>query len=250
MTAARYVALLCAVFVGVPATTAALNLLVDPYAIGPVRDIPGWNDRKPAEWSHARLRKPLDLAQQSFNAIALGTSQVERGIDPNNPALHQRGIALYNAGLSEERPFEQAILLRAAAATNRVRTALVSLDFLRYADVGGRPEFLPSDWTLWRGRVAALKSFVAGGAILDSARTVLASWRGEPTLQHLPNGLLNVEPLFDEIGQPDYRAAFDAVDGDYLNTIYVSLLKRRGELEGGGFDHAALRDLLATARRR
>jgi hypothetical protein len=245
----RYLVILGATFAGVLGGAAALNLLIDPYGVAGTREIAGFNDRKPAEWENARLRKPLDLSRRRYDAIALGTSQVERGIDPDNPALLERGITMYNAGLSEERPFEQAILLRVASAATRVTMALVSLDFLRYADAGGRPQFLPTDWTRWSGLVGGGATLVSARAVADSARTVFASWRRQPTLQHLPNGLLNVEPLLDQAGAPDCRAAFDAVDSAYLNVSYGPMLARENELRRTGFDHTALKDLLQTARR-
>jgi hypothetical protein len=247
--AARYIGLCTATLFGALACTAAFNLAIDPYGLSRLVEIPRVNDRKPAEWEQGRLRKPLDLWRRTYDGIALGTSQVERGIDPDNPALRERGITLYNAGLSEARPYEQAILLRLAASTGHLKFALVSLDFLRYADGGGRAEFLPADWTPQHGLAESLKTLLSAGTVLDGLRTMAASWRKQPTLQYWPNGLSNVEALLREIGQPDYRATFDSTDGYYLNVAYAAMLARREELQRSGFRHAAVKDMIETARR-
>lgn len=227
----------------------AINLLVDPYEVSQLLQLDRFNDRKPAQSAHARLHKPFDLWRKGYDGIVLGTSQVEQGFDTKHPILVERGIKLYNAGISEERPFEQALLLRHAAETAGIKFAIVSLDFLRYADGGGRPTFMRADWTRWHAVENYLTSLISGEALIDSYSTIVASWKRTPTLQHLPDGTLNVEPFFAEVGQPDYQSLFDSVDAAYLNGVYEPMLKRRAELNRGGFDHSALRDMLATARR-
>src|SRR5262249_49865887 len=90
---------------------------------------------------------------------------------------------------------------------------------------------------------------VSATAVGDSIGTIGASWGGTPTLQHLPDGLLNIEQYFSAVGQPDYRSQFNGVDAAYLNGAYKPMLDRRAELERVGFDHAALADMLRTAAR-
>src|SRR5262249_36689737 len=187
------------------------------------------------------------LWRGSYDGVALGASQVAHGIDPEHPGLSARGLTLYNAGISEERPFEQAMLLRHAAETTHVRFAIVALDFLRYVGGGGKPEFMPAHWTRSRAVIDYLKSVFSGAAVRDSFATIAASWNGRPTPQHLRDGLLNIEQYFVAVGQPDYRSQFNGVDAAYLNGAYKPMLDRRAELERDGFDHSALVDMLRTA---
>jgi len=249
MSAASYIRIWLACVIAILGAVAAFNLLIDPYDVSRLLELPQLNAMKPAELGRARLRKTFDLWRRSYDGVALGTSQVEHGIDPEHPGLSARGLSLYNAGISEERPFEQALLLRHAAETTRVHFALVALDFLRYAGGGGKPEFMAADWTRSRAVIDYLKSLVSVTAVRDSIATIGASWDGTPTLQHLPDGLLNIEQYFSVVGQPDYRSQFNAVDAAYLNGAYKPMLDRRVELERVGFDHSALADMLRTAAR-
>jgi hypothetical protein len=248
--AEHYIWVFVAVLVVILVAAATINVLVDPYAISQLLNVSGFNDKKPGEWEHARLRKPFDLWRGQYDAIVLGTSQVERGIDPGNPALRANVIRLYNAGLSEERPFEQAILLRLATQVSDLKFAIISLDFLRYIGAGGQPEFLSTGWTRWEGLADYLKTLLSIATLQDSLKTVAASVRHLPTLQHRANGLLNVEDLFVDVGQPDYRKVFDGIDGNYLNGAYTKMLKVRDQFERNGFDHTALKGLLRDPKSR
>jgi hypothetical protein len=249
MSAASYIRIWLASVVAILGAAAALNLVIDPYGVSQLLELPRLNAMKPAELGRARLRKPFDLWRRSYDGVALGASQVEHGIDPKHPGLSARGLTLYNAGISEERPFEEALLLRYAAETTRVGFAIVALDFLRYVGGGGKPEFIPTDWTRSRAVIDYLKSLISATAVRDSIATIGASWDGTPTLQHLPDGLLNIEQYFSAAGQPDYRSQFNGVDAAYLNGAYKPMLDRRAALERVGFDHSALADMLRTAAR-
>ena len=172
MSAASYIRIWLASAIAILGTVAAFNLVIDPYDVSRLLELPRLNAMKPAELGRARLRKPFDLWRRSYDGIALGASQVEQGIDPEHPGLSARGLTLYNVGISEERPFEQALLLHHAAETTRVRFAIVALDFLRYVGGGGKPEFMPSDWTRSRAVIDYLKSLVSASAVRDSIATI------------------------------------------------------------------------------
>jgi len=249
MSAASYIRIWLSSVIAIVGTVAAFNMVIDPYDVSGLLELPRLNAMKPAELGRARLRKTFDLWRKSYDGVVLGTSQVEHGIDPQHPGLSAHGLTLYNAGISEERPFEQALLLRHAAETTHVRFAIVALDFLRYVGGGGKPEFMPANWTRSRAVIDYLKSLVSATAVRDSIATIGASWNGTPTLQHLPDGLLNIEQYFSVVGQPDYRSQFNSVDAAYLNGAYKAMLDRRVELERVGFNHSALADMVRTAAR-
>jgi hypothetical protein len=247
--AGRYIRVFTATLLGILATMGALNLVVDPYDISRLLTSPHVNALKPRESENARLRKPFDLWRRNYDGVVLGTSQVEQGFDTSNPALAANNLTLYNAGLSEERPFEQALLLRHAAETSGITFAIISLDFLRYVGGGGQPEFLPRDWTRRHAVINYLKTLVSATTVKDSILTIAANRSGKPILQHLPDGQLNIESVFERIGQPDYRSQFNAIDAIYLNNAHRPILDVRTTLEQNGFDHSDVREMLATARK-
>ena len=156
MSAASYIRIWLASVSVILGTVAAFNLVIDPYDVSRLLEMPRLNAMKPAEFGRARLRKPFDLY---------------------------------------------------------------------------------------------FKSLVSATTVRDSIATISASWDGTPTLQHLPDGLLNIEQYFSAVGQPDYRSQFNGVDAAYLNSAYKPMLDRRAELERVGFDHSALTDMLRTAAR-
>ena len=246
--AASFIRLFVTTLAAVLGIVALFNFVVDPYDISRILSVSRLNGQKPAELQRARLRKPLDLWRQHYDGIALGTSQVEMGMDTDNPSLSMRGINLYNAGISEERPFEQALLLGHAAETSGIKFALVSLDFLRYVGGGGRPEFLARDWTRWHGAADYIKSLISASSLHDSLMTIAASWTNMPTMKYLPRGWFNMEEYFAVKGPLDSRTEFDQVDAAYLNGVYQPILERQIELARSGFDHTAVRDMMATAR--
>lgn len=229
---------------------AAANLLVDPYDVTRLVRVSGFNRLKPAEWENARRHKPFDLLRGHYDTAVIGTSQVERGVDPDAPALHAHGIALYNLGLSELRLDEAASLLDFAADCGIVR-ALITLDFVRYNRPSENPEAsLPHDWNKTRLFLDHLRTLVSSRSLLDALRTVEVNWRGQPSLEHLPGGMLNLPQYLDVVGWPDYRRSFDQVDAVYVNDTYRPLRDRLVAGEHASFDHAALRRILAIARQR
>jgi hypothetical protein len=249
MSPGRYIVALLATCLAILTAAVAANVLVDPYGVSHVLDWQRINGERPAQSAHARMHKPLKLWRTRYDGIVLGTSQVEQGFDTRHPALIARGLSLYNGGVSEGRVFEQALLLRHASEVAKIKFAIVALDFLRYAEGGGRPAFMPRDWTRWRAVADYLVSLVSIDGLRDSYSTVVASWRRVPTFQYFPDGTLNVERHFAAVGWPDYAALFDTVDAAYLNGAYDPILTRRSAFEQRGFDHSSLKDMLATARR-
>lgn len=235
------------------AAVAATNIVVDPYDITPIVTIPGVNDSKPRQLDRANLTKTRAIVRDRWDAVALGPSQIERSIDPDNPALEDHGIHLYNAGLSGEAPAEEAILLRRAAAPGTLKFAIVGLSFYLYMprtkDPGKPgPSRLEPAGTYEAELEEDAALAVSPSQFAASIETIVNSFKRRRSLQHLKNGLLNVEPDFLP---PDHRAAFDQADDAYLNLseTYRAILRAEPAPGRARFDHAALRDMLATARR-
>ncbi len=232
-------------------TAVAFNAVVDPYGVTKLISLERINAAKPKEWENARIAKPFEVARRHYDAIVLGTSQVERGIDPDYPALSAGGIALYNMGLSELRLYETRLLLDYSIKASGIDAAVVSLDFGRY----NRPPedattALPEDWDKSRLILDYLRTLISLRSLSDSFTTLRTNRAGSASLEHLPNGVLNVDRFFAQAGYPDVRGSFDSVDAVYINSAYDRMLAARPELLRGGFDHKALQRILALARER
>ena len=247
-SATRYLKTYGAVAVGLLGLVVAFNVVVDPYGVLPAMSVAGLNAHKPREVRFARLRKPFDVWRGHFDALVLGTSQVEQSFDPEYLAPH--GVRLYNLGLSELRLYEMAMLLDHAARTGDVKLAMISVDFVRYDTPPWGPSFLPRDWN--RARLVAQygKSLTAFRTLLDSEHTIEANRSGQPVFEHLPGGRLNVEEMFDRAAVAGIPGAFDAIDAVYLNDTYRPYVKEHERLTERGFDHTDLRRLIRVARDR
>ncbi len=244
----KYFALIAALLL---AAAVAFNALVDPYGVTKFVSLGKFNAAKPKEWENARIAKPFEVARRHYDAIVLGTSQVERGIDPGYPALSARGIALYNMGLSELRLYETRLLLDYSFKTSGIGAAVISLDFGRYNRPPEDPTTaLPEDWDKGRLFRDYLRTLISQRSVADSFITLRTNRAGSATLEHLPNGVLNVDQFFAKAGYPDVRGTFDSVDAVYINSAYDRMLAARPALLQSGFDHTALRRILALARER
>jgi len=249
-----FLRLLAVVFVGLLSLSAAINLVMDPYDIARVVSIPGVNADKGREWELARLTKSFRVRLNRYNGLALGTSQIERSFDPDHAPLRSLGLAFYNAGFSEQRLYESALLLRLADwGEGKPRVAVVSLDFSRYQGYGGNGvAFLPRDWnTAWM--VARyLRTLVAFRTLRSSWATAVDNFTGTPGLHHLDNGLLNAELLMDRLGHGDVRSTFDGIDRAYAlgPETFRRVREHRDDLLKNGFDHDDLRRLMEIARER
>jgi hypothetical protein len=76
-----------------------LNLIVDPFWYYRIIEIPGFNQVKSKFQFYEREYKPLILDKENPQAIILGSSYSEIGLDPMHPALTKNGFKTYNFGM-------------------------------------------------------------------------------------------------------------------------------------------------------
>lgn len=110
---------------------AGLQYLVDPYGYFGLPTLAGVNAQKPFMYDYARLAKPRTIVRRHPQALILGGSTIEGGLDPAHPALSAWPTA-YNAALPSGRFYESYRLLQHALAQGRVELAIVSLDFINW----------------------------------------------------------------------------------------------------------------------
>ncbi len=76
---------------------AAFNLVVDPYRLLQLVDMPGFNTVKPAAARYGAVAKAYQLPRIQARTLVLGNSRAEVGLDPSLPAWPSPPV--YNAAL-------------------------------------------------------------------------------------------------------------------------------------------------------
>jgi len=76
-----------------------LNAAVDPYAITGAPRIAGLNEHKNLINDYIRLMKKYHPSQGRHNALIVGNSRVEMGLDPAHHCFREAGVNVYNLGV-------------------------------------------------------------------------------------------------------------------------------------------------------
>jgi hypothetical protein len=76
-----------------------LNAVVDPYAVAGSPRISGLNEYKVDINKHVRLMKKYNPLREQHNALIVGNSRVEMGINPANQCFQNDGMKVYNLGV-------------------------------------------------------------------------------------------------------------------------------------------------------
>ncbi len=104
--------------------TIAVNVAVDPYGAFRVVTLPGWNTLKYTERS--RVGKSHAFADSDADAVILGNSRPERGLDPRHPAWGVRRA--FNLALSGSRITEVRDIFAFASRNRPLRQVLLVAD--------------------------------------------------------------------------------------------------------------------------
>lgn len=90
----------CLIYVVVfAAVVVALNYAVDPYGMTGAKRVPGFNQYKVDINSYVRLYKKYQSTSKDINALIVGNSRVEMGLDPEHACLIESGWRTYNLGI-------------------------------------------------------------------------------------------------------------------------------------------------------
>jgi hypothetical protein len=127
----------CLALVGV------FNLAVDPYDVIGSPRVAGFNAFKSYARTHTRLSKTYQVARLHPGAVMLGTSRVDIGLDPENPAWPDAVRPVYNFGVPGADLYQMVRNLEDAGAAGTLRLAVIGLDFEAFlitsADPGPQP---------------------------------------------------------------------------------------------------------------
>jgi hypothetical protein len=163
--------------------TLGVCALVDPFGLYrwlPPRE--GFNAAKPRQQSHERMVRAADLTRLAPDAIILGTSRAQVGLDPDASAWSGIAESPANAAFSDGTPYEALRYLQHAHRNAKIKVAVFGADYLSF--VGGvrhSPDYTedrlatskthePQPFHRWADAPSALLSL---DALRISRRTVL-----------------------------------------------------------------------------
>ncbi|HYD17461.1 MAG TPA: hypothetical protein VEF76_03155 [Patescibacteria group bacterium] len=123
----RYLQFVLGIMIAVVGTLAAANYLIDPYGI--YRD---WKPGEiyPASDTYARIHKTERIKRVKPDAIILGSSRTDIGINPR--AEFYPGLNVYNAALSGTTIRELRLMLEFAQKVHPLKKAVLALDFIGF----------------------------------------------------------------------------------------------------------------------
>ena len=230
----------------------AVNLVVDPYGLFRIVDVPGVNRIKSQAGERAALFKRTGVERMRPASLVLGNSRAEIGFDPESPAWPESARPVFNLALPGAGIAAVADELAEALRSTSPRLVVVGLDFLDFrVDPSSDESFTaqPANADSTRGlrdRAAALLTL---NALADSLATIKA--QHEPYAASLTDAGFN--PKRDYIGvsrREGYFAMFRQRDQENARA-YVSGPKsvfQTGKRPAPAFD--AVDNIIALARAR
>lgn len=154
------------------ACVAAFNYVIDPYAYFQSPRVAGFNALKPRPDDQIAVVKYEAALRVGADAIILGNSRVDVGLDPEYPAWAP--LRAYNIGVPGAGICTAWWNLMSIAAHQRIKRAILGIEFLDFltdsppADCGATPDYFLRPRLADRGRAL----FTLGGLSM-SARAVL-----------------------------------------------------------------------------
>ena len=258
--AGRYLGWCASFFALLLLLVAGLSAIADPFDVHHFIVRPGFNSNKPGQHGHDRMVKAYAVVRQRPEVVLLGTSQVQFGLSPDDPALSAWAGRAYNLGLVNSTPLLAWRYFSHAQNFKKIQLAVIGLD-LQMFDV--RPRDTLQDFSEARMSTRALDGMAKWGGLWPTVPTLsdwpltLASWEALRlslhTLRHqssivsdlLSNGQRNPARLESFLAEHDSMAAtFTAVARGIAKEL-VALKLDTSLAEGAPL--AALKLLLESA---
>ena len=215
----------------------AFSAYVDAFGVYrwlPVRD--GFNANKPRQQSHERMVRAADLTRLSPDAIILGTSRAQVGLDPEAAAWSGIAEGPANSAFSDGTPYEALRYLEHAHRHSKIKVAVFAADYLSFVgDVRNSPDYsddrlatskthAPQPFYRWADAPSALLSF---DAVRISRRTVLEQDQPSYFTDRGRRNTFTMEQRIVDQGGPrgvfrwserDYADSYVCADPDRLST--------------------------------
>ncbi len=208
------------------AGTLVFCALVDPFGVYrwlPARE--GFNLNKPRQQSHERMVRAADLTRLSPDAVILGTSRAQVGLDGEAAAWAGIAERPANAAFSDGTPYEALRYLEHAHRHSKVKLAVFGADYLSFVGATRHsPDYTddrlatskvsePQPFYRWADAPSALLSL---DALRISRRTVLE--QDQPSY-FTDRGRRNTDTMEKRIvDQEGTRGAFLWSERDYADS--------------------------------
>jgi tetratricopeptide (TPR) repeat protein len=261
---AGFVAAFAAIFAAMAVGILVFNVIVDPYWAYGAPEIEGFNAVKPQVTNELRLAKANIVCRVKPDAVILGSSRAELGLDPEHPALSaafQRPYNLSMAGMGIE---EMLRMLQHAwyASDGKLRLAILALDDLMFAANREKIVFGGEIFGYDERRLIASPERNCRSTFLNDIEVLLLAKglrSSIATLQHqdaselyLGNGMRNRERNMLATGMPrvGHAPAFTNNEFYYINKIWTAGAEQRFCFEAPeyGSTFQRLREMLRFAR--
>ena len=230
----------------------AVNLVVDPYGLFRIVDVPGLNRIKSQAGERAALFKRAGVERMRPAGLVLGNSRAEIGFDPESPAWPESARPVFNLALPGAGIAAVADELAEALRSTSPRLVVVGLDFLDFrVDPSSDESFTaqPANADSTRGLRDRATALLTLNALADSLATIRA--QHQPYATSLTDTGFN--PKRDYIGvsrREGYYAMFRQRDQENARA-YVRGPKsvfQAGKRPAPAFD--AVDNIIALARAR
>jgi hypothetical protein len=193
--------------------------LIDPYDIFSSPQIAGIIVIKPEIQTHVRLTKAYVEKKSRPQAIVLGTSRAEVGIDPSHPGWSYQPV--YNLALSGSNIYEIFRYLQHAENIQPLKQIVLLLDFTSFAtDSQNQPDFDEDRLSVnAHGKPNSsinIKDFESGLFSLDAIQSSINTLK-QPlvTGYYLPNGFRQYTSLYAKNGYYDLFRSAEQSSADY-----------------------------------
>jgi hypothetical protein len=172
MTPARFLRTWLAAVLLILAGTAGFNVVIDPYGL---HGVAAPAERRPRAQTQVRMVKAWRIAEVRPNAVILGNSRVDIGLDPAHPAWPAAARPVYNLGQPGAGLFMVRRYLEHAVALHRPRLVVIGLDFQDFLDaVPPPPAPLAFERRLAVGRDGRLNAAAPRQRIADTVAATLS----------------------------------------------------------------------------
>ncbi|MGR9072722.1 MAG: hypothetical protein ACU833_06630 [Gammaproteobacteria bacterium] len=108
-----------------------MNYIVDPYAIYDTPRLVGFNANKPLLYKHLRLAKAHAVVYKQPDALIIGSSRTEHGLDPEHPAIQARYNS-YNLALTGATIYENLRYLQHANTSHPLKMVVLAVDLFQF----------------------------------------------------------------------------------------------------------------------
>jgi hypothetical protein len=187
----KWLKLIFVVFFSFLFLIAGFNYVVDPFDIYKSAKINGFTTKKPEFFSHLRMTKAHEVYRIKPQAVALGTSTTETGIDPEHPGWSKNAFPRYNLGLSAANVYEIMSYLKYAQSISPLKQVVIGFDFFSFnIHVNNGADFveerLQSNCNMF-----LLKEKIQNLISIDTLRLSFKTLREQERLdimEYLPNG--------------------------------------------------------------